>query len=34
MAALNRILSGWLYAFENSVREFVDGHLTAEYGRD
>lgn len=23
-----------LYAFENSVREFVDGHLTAELGKD
>jgi Swt1-like HEPN len=23
-----------LYVFENSVREFVDGHLTAEYGKD
>jgi hypothetical protein len=23
-----------LYAFENSVREFVDGHLTAKLGRD
>jgi Swt1-like HEPN len=23
-----------LYAFENSMREFIDGHLTAEYGRD
>ena len=23
-----------LYAFENSVREFVNGHLTAEYGKD
>jgi hypothetical protein len=22
------------YAFENSVREFVDGHLMAEYGKD
>ncbi len=22
------------YAFENSVREFVDGHLTATYGKD
>ena len=23
-----------LYAFENSVREFIDGHLTAAYGKD
>lgn len=23
-----------LYVFENSVREFVDGHLTAKYGKD
>jgi Swt1-like HEPN len=23
-----------LYVFENSVREFVDGHLRAEYGKD
>lgn len=23
-----------LYVFENSVREFIDGHLTAAYGRD
>jgi hypothetical protein len=23
-----------IYVFENSVREFVDGHLTAEYGKD
>lgn len=23
-----------LYAFENSVREFIDGHLTAAYGED
>jgi len=23
-----------LYAFENSAREFIDGHLTAVYGPD
>jgi hypothetical protein len=23
-----------LYVFENSVREFIDGHLTAAYGKD
>lgn len=23
-----------LYVFENAVREFIDGHLTAEYGKD